>query len=276
MTNEKARKSATDAALLGFAWLLASLALSLAIHFAPRERWLEFLPTLPFLPPILIFLFSRRFSEYRGRRKKSDSAAFFAFPLAFVTVGGSALLARLSSLAANAVGAPIGEFSTELGFFGAAIAHALLPALAEELFFRFVLTRALAPCGERQAILLSALLFALAHGNLFALPHTLLAGLALGLAAALTKSVWVSIAIHFANNLINVALFFGGGEPIVLLLPLAAAALLALLSLALWVRRGKPNPCLGGANVKASEIARSPIAILAGICLLICLINTIF
>lgn len=68
MTNEKARKSATDAALLGFAWLLASLALSLAIHFAPRERWLEFLPTLPFLPPILIFLFSRRFSEYRGRR----------------------------------------------------------------------------------------------------------------------------------------------------------------------------------------------------------------
>ena len=193
-----------------------------------------------------------------------------------MTVGGSALLAHLSSLAANAVGAPIGEFSTELGFFGAVIAHALLPALAEEFFFRFALMRTLVPCGERLAILLSALFFALAHGQLFALPYTLFAGLALGLAAALTRSVWISVAIHFVNNLINVALFFGEGNLLILLLPLAVAAILALLSLASWMRRGKPTPRLDGAKVGFSGIARSPLSILAAICLLICLINTIF
>ena len=80
----------------------------------------------------------------------------------------------------------------------------LLPALCEELLFRYVCLSPFAkesPCG---AIWISAILFAFVHANFIQIPYALVAGLALGALAVLTGSVWIPILFHMANNLVSV------------------------------------------------------------------------
>ena len=78
----------------------------------------------------------------------------------------------------------------------------LVPALFEELTFRGIVLGSLRPYGDRFAILVSALLFALMHRNMVQLPNALLLGLALGYFLVKTNSIFTSMTIHFINNLL--------------------------------------------------------------------------
>ncbi len=84
--------------------------------------------------------------------------------------------------------------------------YAMLPALVEELLYRGWLLGALRPCGERRALVLSALLFGLAHGNLTQLPFALLLGLLFGYLYLHTGRLWPGMAVHFLNNALSVVL----------------------------------------------------------------------
>lgn len=77
----------------------------------------------------------------------------------------------------------------------------ILAPIAEEVLFRGYILRTLRPYGKRFAILGSAFLFGLFHGNLLQTPYAFLMGLLLGYAAAEYSIRW-AIALHMFNNLV--------------------------------------------------------------------------
>ena len=78
---------------------------------------------------------------------------------------------------------------------------AILAPIWEELLFRGFLLRALQPFGKRFAILGSALLFGLFHGNLLQTPYAILMGLLFGYVTVEYSIGW-AVALHMFNNLV--------------------------------------------------------------------------
>lgn len=83
-----------------------------------------------------------------------------------------------------------------LGF----ISIAIVPALAEEFLFRGCILSNLLPYGKTGAIVFSALLFSLMHGNFAQFLYTFVAGLVLGIVYIETGSIWTPTFIHLFNN----------------------------------------------------------------------------
>ena len=71
----------------------------------------------------------------------------------------------------------------------------------EELLFRGYVLRTLRPYGKRFAILCSALLFGLFHGNLLQTPYAVIMGLILGYVTVEYSILW-SVLLHMFNNLV--------------------------------------------------------------------------
>ena len=77
----------------------------------------------------------------------------------------------------------------------------VLAPVAEELLFRGFVLRTLRPYGKRFAILGSAFLFGLFHGNLLQTPYAFLMGLVLGYVAAEYSIRW-AMGLHLFNNFV--------------------------------------------------------------------------
>lgn len=78
---------------------------------------------------------------------------------------------------------------------------AVLAPLSEEIFFRGYLLRSLKPYGKRFAIVASAALFGLFHGNLLQMPYAFAVGLLLGY-VTVEHSIFWAMGIHVFNNLV--------------------------------------------------------------------------
>lgn len=102
---------------------------------------------------------------------------------------GKSLMPILESVA--------GSSDTFSMFFYASV----LAPVWEELLFRGYVLRTLRPFGKRFAILGSALLFGLFHGNLLQTPYAVIMGLLLGY-VALEYSLRWSVLLHMFNNLV--------------------------------------------------------------------------
>ena len=87
-------------------------------------------------------------------------------------------------------------------------AMAVMPAVLEELLFRGVIVGLLRPLGDRTAILISALVFAFAHGTLNQIPFAFLLGLAFAYFYIRTDNILLLILLHFVNNAVSVMLDF--------------------------------------------------------------------
>lgn len=85
-------------------------------------------------------------------------------------------------------------------------AIALLPGIFEELVFRGYVLQALRPFGDRMAIFWSALLFGLVHGNMEQMPFAFILGLILGFMVVKTGRLWISMVVHFLNNVMAVTI----------------------------------------------------------------------
>jgi membrane protease YdiL (CAAX protease family) len=87
---------------------------------------------------------------------------------------------------------------------------ALLPALFEEIFFRGTLQTLLINWVKNHhvGIWLSSLVFTLIHFNLEQIIPMFFLALLLGYAFYFSKSIWVSIAIHFCNNALAVLMYY--------------------------------------------------------------------
>ena len=78
---------------------------------------------------------------------------------------------------------------------------AFVGPIAEELLFRGLLLRMLKPYGKRFAILASAILFGLLHGNVVQIPFAAAIGLVLGYITLEYSVVW-AIVLHIFNNFV--------------------------------------------------------------------------
>lgn len=86
---------------------------------------------------------------------------------------------------------------------------ALIPAICEEVFFRGTLQQILRDWFGNQhvAVVATALVFSLAHGDLYGLVPRFILGLLLGYYFFLSGSMIVNIAAHFANNAFCVVMY---------------------------------------------------------------------
>jgi len=87
---------------------------------------------------------------------------------------------------------------------------ALIPALCEELFFRGSLQQILIGWfgNKHVAIIVTSVVFSLAHGDIFGFVPRLLLGLLLGYLFYLSGSIVVNVLAHFFNNAIVVICYY--------------------------------------------------------------------
>ena len=80
---------------------------------------------------------------------------------------------------------------------------AVFPAFFEEFAFRGVVMQPLRKYGDWFAIIVSAVIFGLVHGNIMQMPFAIVAGVALGYSSVVTGSLWTGMIIHFLNNFLS-------------------------------------------------------------------------
>ena len=76
----------------------------------------------------------------------------------------------------------------------------LIGPVCEEIIFRYLLLKPLRRCGDGVAVLLSAFIFGVYHGNFDQFPYAFAVGIFFGLIAVRTNSVLPSLILHVVNN----------------------------------------------------------------------------
>lgn len=98
---------------------------------------------------------------------------------------------------------PLNDDARVLVLYG--INVVVIPPLVEEVMFRGVVLQSLRRYGDGFAVLVSAILFGLYHGNFIQMVFAFICGLAMGFAVIRTNSLLPSILIHFINNSVSLA-----------------------------------------------------------------------
>lgn len=149
---------------------------------------------------------------------------------------------------------------------------AVLPAILEEMVFRGYFLRTLRPYGDGFAILVSALLFALMHGNILQIPFAFIVGLTNGYLVVYTGRIWPAMMLHFLNNFMSLMLEYaqiGGTDAqnqLMTIIVFAVIGIIGLISLLILfatndpiVQRVKPRTQSGlTGSQKAGAILTSP------------------
>lgn len=91
---------------------------------------------------------------------------------------------------------------TEVLFSGFLLACVIAP-IFEELFYRGVVLSLLKGYGKNAAIIISALLFAFAHGSITVFGSPLILGIVTAYITLNCGSIWSAMIIHFVNNLLS-------------------------------------------------------------------------
>ncbi len=140
------------------------------------------------------------------RVRRIDGGAMFLVALS-AAAGAIALNMLLTFWLAllESIGYPLTQAGTPMPgnngeLWVAVLAIAVVPAVAEELFFRGFLLPSFEPWGKRFATLVSGLLFALLHSSLEGFPSQLLIGLLVGWFVCVSGSLHTAIVYHCVNN----------------------------------------------------------------------------
>lgn len=94
------------------------------------------------------------------------------------------------------------------GFIITCVRTVVCAAITEELCVRGYIMGNLRAYGDGFAIGMSAVIFALMHGNLIQAPFALIAGGAIGYFTIKTGTMWTGIVIHALNNFISVCISY--------------------------------------------------------------------
>ena len=126
----------------------------------------------------------------------------------FIALGASTVAVYIGSFLASAFQSvgfspSVPEFNmptdvtTAILYF---VSIVLVPAFLEEMVFRGIVLQPLRRFGDSFAIVISAIIFSLAHLNIYQIPNAFVMGLILGYFVVRSGSLWAGIIIHFANN----------------------------------------------------------------------------
>ena len=163
------------------------------------------------VPAIALWLFLRKKQPYQPIKKQWHVPAVAPLIILSAVALNFAASYMNSYLVTLLLPFQMGDMSTLIG--GADELHeillmfvsiAVIPAIVEEILFRGVILSNLMPYGRTAAILGSAVLFGLMHGNILQFFYTTMLGVVLGYVCVRTKSIWCGIIIHFVNNGISV------------------------------------------------------------------------
>ena len=111
------------------------------------------------------------------------------------------------------------------------LVHALLPAILEEVLFRYIPIKLLLPYSGKWCVIFSTIFFSVMHLNLFTIPYAAVAGFIFVLIDIYAKGALPSIIIHFVNNTISVIMIRGYTDSLSPTVFVIIAAVLALGSL---------------------------------------------
>lgn len=141
---------------------------------------------------------------------------------------GNGLMGILSSLANhnydNTLNTLIDGLSLPLLFFSVVI----LGPIMEEIVFRYAPLKRLLPYGEFRAVLVTSVIFGIAHGNFFQFFYCVAGGTVFGYLYTRTRNIAYSIALHMVFN------FFGGFLPTLLERLVGTEGIIATLSMLLY------------------------------------------
>lgn len=157
----------------------------------------------------LIFRRSPRSHAERPRLTGGSGVLLIAFGLAFCVLANYLVNYWLQFVSLFGVEPYEGDYHNAAGWLPLALnlfTYAILPGLVEETVFRGWILGALRPFGERRALLLSALIFGLMHGNLTQVPFAFLLGMLFGFLYLRTGRLWIGMVIHALNNALSVVL----------------------------------------------------------------------
>lgn len=99
---------------------------------------------------------------------------------------------------------PLYADGSDASLAGVLLSLVIIPAICEELFFRGVILAEYRPLGEGNAILISAICFAMLHFSVSNFPVYLFAGLLLGVVTAVSRSVIPAVLLHLLSNTLNI------------------------------------------------------------------------
>lgn len=169
--------------------------------------------TIAFIFPFLIYLkmMKANLSDVGSFSKPKNKKLIF--PLVLMGLG----VCGFSNFVTSAAGIVLQFFGFDynvaayenptniFGIILAFVATAVTPALVEEFAMRGVLMGVLRKYGDGFAIVVSALVFGLMHGNLVQIPFAFILGLFFGYAVIKTGTIWTAVIIHFINNFMSVS-----------------------------------------------------------------------
>ncbi len=128
----------------------------------------------------------------------------YTLPLIAPFISAVFALSFLTSLLLNLLGfSSVTDVSGNL--FGVIIKHAAIPSVFEEAVFRFIPIMLLLPYSKKNAVVISSVMFAAVHCNLFQIPYALIASFVLSFVAIATGNIFPCILLHFLNNLASIA-----------------------------------------------------------------------
>ena len=120
-------------------------------------------------------------------------------------------------------------------FLLALISWVLVPAVTEEILFRYLPLRMLGGLNKRVCIILSATFFSLAHFSPFQLIYAFVAGAIFMIIDLSADSIVPSLIIHFANTLLSLSIIMYGGTTAGKIVINVIVSLLLCLSLVIFI-----------------------------------------
>lgn len=169
------------------------------------------------------FVIPFAFAVYRSRGERKPNESYLTLkqgdagvvaPVIAPTVSVIMLISYLTSLIIFIITGRTNQVDIGNSFFPALLSHAFMPAILEEMLFRYLPIRLLAPYSRRGAIIISAVFFSLVHHDFFSIPYAFVAGLIFMAVDLASESVIPSVIIHFINNALSVGLIFYSDNPV--------------------------------------------------------------
>lgn len=170
--------------------------------------------------PLVLYLFmfkdkpKQMLSDF-GFKKLNLKSVLICFAIGILTFFLNLFIANFFRILINYAGFNSGGsssgpvYDTFPKFLVNVLSVAILPAICEEFVHRGLLVGGLSKTiGYKKAILISSLLFGLMHLNIQQFFYATILGVLMGFIAAMTRSIWPAVIIHFCNNFINTYLSF--------------------------------------------------------------------
>ena len=192
------------------------------------------------LPFFAVILFTDGKIPKASEFSLSNDAKKLFLPTVFPTVSAIVVLSCVTSLLVSLLSGKSAAIDLGDSLLFALFYHALLPSILEELLFRYLPMRYLAPYSKKYAVLFSAVFFSVAHHSFFSIPYAFFAGTVFMAVNLACNSALPSIILHFINNSVSIIwlMYFKSG--ILSAVMIALLAVLTAVSLArIFLLRGR-------------------------------------